>query len=333
METSGTASPELIYSLRRVSESAAVAAFSWIGRGDGMDGGRAALDAMLGALAEVDIDAVVVIGESGKGEAPQPARGERLGRPGSTFKADIAVDPVEGTSYLARGQTNALAVLAVAPRGAMMNPAPAFYMEKFVAPAAARGKIDPLWNTRRKLKVLAGALDKEVADLTIYVLEKPRHRELIADIIGAGARVALYPAGDVAGALLAAIPGSGIDALMGTGGTPEGVMSACAIRALGGEFLARIDPQLHTEAKAVREAGISTSRWYTRDEIIASDDVFFCATGITTGLMVEGVERTPTHHKVQTMMVTGATGERQVLTSHLPIERMTQARGVARDVA
>ena len=160
METSGGGNPELIYSLRRVSESAALAAFDWIGRGDGMDGGRAALDAMLAALAEVDIDAVVVIGEAGKGEAPQPSRGERLGRPGSTFKADIAMDPVEGTSYLARGQTNALAVLAVAPRGAMMNPAPAFYMEKFVAPPAARGKIDPHWTTGRKLKILAEVLEQ-----------------------------------------------------------------------------------------------------------------------------------------------------------------------------
>jgi fructose-1,6-bisphosphatase II len=333
MTTASAANPELIYALRRVSESAALAAFDWIGRGDGMDGGRAALDAMLAALAGVDMDAVVVIGEAGKGEAPQPARGERLGRPGATFKADIAMDPVEGTSYLARGQTNALAVLAVAPRGTMMNPAPAFYMEKFVAPAPARGKIDPHWSTGRKLRVLAEALKKDVAQLTIYVLEKPRHRELIDDIIRAGARVALYPAGDVAGALLAAIPGSGIDALMGTGGTPEGVMSACAVRGLGGEFLARIDPQLHTEANAVREAGISTSRWYTRDELIASDDVFFCATGITTGLMVEGVERTRTHYKVQTMMVTGATGERQIITSHFPRDRMGQAQAVARDVA
>ena len=332
MITASAAGPELIYSLRRVTESAALAAFDWIGRGDGIDGGRAALDAMLSSLAEVDLDAVVVIGEAGKGEAPQPARGERLGRPGSIFKADIAIDPVEGTSYLARGQTNALAVLAVAPRGAMMNPAPAFYMEKFVAPPAAYGKIDHQWTTGRKLRVLAELLHKEVSQLTVYVLEKPRHRELIDDIIRAGARVALYPAGDVAGALVAAIPGSGIDALIGTGGTPEGIMSACAVRALGGEFLARIDPQLHTEAKAVRDAGLSTSRWYTRDELIGSDDVFFCATGITTGLMVEGVERTATHYKVQTMMVTGATGERQLLTSHLPLARLT-AQSAARDVA
>ena len=176
MITASAAGPELIYSLRRVTESAALAAFDWIGRGDGMDGGRAALDAMLSSLAEVDLDAVVVIGEACKGEAPQPARGERLGRPGSIFKADIAIDPVEGTSYLARGQTNALAVLAVAPRGAMMNPAPAFYMEKFVAPPAAYGKIDPQWTTGRKLRVLAELLHKEVSQLTVYVLEKPRHR-------------------------------------------------------------------------------------------------------------------------------------------------------------
>ena len=129
MDTSGPVNPDLVYSLRRVTERAACAAFNWIGRGDSDDGGRAALDAMRGAVAEVDIDAVVVIGEATAGEAPQPQRGEHIGRPGAAFKADIAVDPVEGTSYLVRGLTNALAVLAVAPRGAMMNPGPAFYME------------------------------------------------------------------------------------------------------------------------------------------------------------------------------------------------------------
>jgi fructose-1,6-bisphosphatase II len=238
---------------------------------------------------------------------------------------------VEGTSYLVRGQTNALAVLAVAARGAMMNPAPAFYMEKFVASAPALGKIDPSWPVEKKLVTLAGLLDKDVSDLTVFVLEKPRHRELVDRILKAGARVALYPAGDVAGALMAAIPGSGIDALMGTGGSPEGVMSACAIRAIGGEFLARLDPQLQTEAKAVKDAGIDTTRWYRRDEIIASGNVFFCATGITTGLMLEGVERTKSHYKLQTMMITGATGERQIMTTFMPIARMASA--AAREVA
>jgi len=331
METPGPVNPELVFSLRRVTEGAASAAFNWIGRGDSQVAGRAALDAMRSALAKIDIDAVVAIGEATRGEAPQPQRGERLGRPGSAFKADIAVDPVEGTSYLVRGQTNALAVLAVAPRGAMMNPGPAFYMEKFVASAPARGKIDPRWPAEEKLATLADALGKDVSELTVFVLEKPRHRDLVDRILATGARVALYPAGDVAGALMAAIPGSGIDALMGTGGTPEGVMSACAIRAIGGEFLARLDPQLQTEARAVKEAGIDTSKWYERDEIITSGNVFFCATGITTGLMLEGVERTKSHFKVQTMMITGATGERQILTSYRPNEPLASI--AARDVA
>lgn len=143
METLSPVNQQLVFSLRRVTERAATAAFNWIGRGDSEDAGRAALDAMRSALAEIDIDAVVAIGEATRGEAPQPQRGERLGRPSSSFKADIAVDPVEGTSYLVRGQTNALAVLAVATRGAMMNPGPAFYMEKFVAsaPAATRSTL------------------------------------------------------------------------------------------------------------------------------------------------------------------------------------------------
>jgi fructose-1,6-bisphosphatase II len=331
MQTEAPANPELVFALRRVTEAAACAAFSWIGRGDSLDAGSAALDAMRAALAEVDIDAVVAIGEATRGEAPQPQRGERLGRPGSAFKADVAVDPVEGTSYLVRGQTNALAVLAVAARGSMMNPGPVFYMEKFVASAPARGKIDPAWPVEKKLTTLAEVLNKDVSDLSVFVLEKPRHRELVDRILGAGARVALYPAGDVAGALMAAIPGSGIDALMGTGGTPEGVMSACAIRAIGGEFLARLDPQLQTEAKAVKDAGIDTEKWYQRDEIITTDNVFFCATGITTGLMLEGVERSKSHYKVQTMMITGETGERQIMTSYVPLERMASV--ATRDVA
>jgi fructose-1,6-bisphosphatase II len=331
MESSGPVNPALVFSLRLVTERAACAAFNWIGRGDGAEGAHAGLDAMRSALAEIDIDAVVVIGEATKGEGSQPQRGERLGRLVSTFKADIALDPVEGTSYLVRGLTNALAVLAVAPRGAMMNPGPAFYMEKFVACPPARGRIDPHWPPAKKLAILAEALEKDISDLTVFVLEKPRHRDLVNAILEAGARVALYPAGDVAGALMAAIPGSGIDALMGTGGTPEGVMSACAIRAIGGEFLGRLDPQLQTEARAVKEAGIDTSKWYDRDEIIASADVFFCATGITTGLMLEGVERSKTHYKVQTMMITGATGERQIMTSFIPNDRL--AAVAARDVA
>lgn len=312
--------PDLVFSLRRVTESAACAAFAWIGRGKSKAGDQAAVDAMRSALEQVELDGTVVIGEGEKDEAPQLYNGERVGRPDAAFKADIAVDPVEGTSYMAKGLTNALAVIAIAPQGTMMSPGPAFYMEKLAVPPKAKGKIDPTWSTKKKLSELGKALGKDISELTVFVLEKPRHRQLVDDIYDAGARVALYPAGDVAGALLAAMPGSGIDALMGTGGTPEGIMSACAIRGLGGEFLGRLDPQLQTETKAVEEAGLDTQRWYPLEELASSQDVLFCATGITTGLMLDGVERIDGQTKVQTLMITGATRERQIITSYLPNE-------------
>lgn len=316
MISAGRAKPELIYGLRKVTEDAAKAAFDWIGRGDKERGDGAAVDAMRTALQKVELEGLVVIGEGEKDEAPQLYNGEIVGQPGAEFKADIAVDPVEGTSYLAKGLTNALAVIAIAPRGAMMDPGPAFYMEKFAAPAEAKGEIDPNWSVEEKIKTLAKCLKKDVSDITVYVLEKPRHRQMIQEIHDTGARALLYPAGDVAGALLAAIPDSGVDALMGTGGTPEGIMSAVAIRAMGGEFLGRIDPQLQTEAMAVKKAGLDTSKWYKIEELVSSEDLFFCATGITTGLMLDGVEKYNGGFRMQTLMVIGETQERQVLTTY-----------------
>jgi len=310
------AKPELIYGLRKVTEEAARAAFDWIGRGDQDRGDGAAVDAMRTALGHLEMEGLVVIGEGEKDEAPQLYNGEIVGQPGAAFKADIAVDPVEGTSYLAKGLTNALAVIAIAPRGSMMDPGPAFYMEKFAAPPQAKGEIDPNWSTQEKLKTLAKVLKKDISDITVYALEKPRHRQLVEEIHEAGARALLYPAGDVAGALLAAIPNSGVDCLMGTGGTPEGIMSAVAIRALGGEFMGRINPQLQTEALAVKEAKLDTTRWYKIDELVSSDDLYFCATGITTGLLLDGVEKVDDGFKLQTLMVTGATKERQILTTY-----------------
>lgn len=316
MTSANGAKPELIYGLRKVTELAAIAAFDWIGRGNQVRGDGAAVDAMRTALQEIELEGFVVIGEGEKDNAPKLYNGEIVGQPGASFKADIAVDPVEGTSYLAKGLTNALAVIAIAPRGTMMDPGPAFYMEKFAAPAKAKGEIDPNWSVEERLKALSKVLKKDITDLTVYVLEKPRHRQLVAEIHDAGARALLYPAGDVAGALLAAIPNSGIDALMGTGGTPEGIMSAVAIRALGGEFLGRIDPQLQTEKAAVKKAGMDTETWHALDELVTSDNVYFCATGITTGLLLEGVERFESGFRLQTLMVIGQTRERQILTTY-----------------
>jgi fructose-1,6-bisphosphatase II len=319
------------YDLRRATESAARAAYDWIGRGDRALAEDAAVAAMAARLEQLPLDAVLQIGEGPRDEIATLYHGQRFGAPDRPPVWDVVVDPLEGTSFLAKGMTNAMAVVGMAPHGSLFDLHPARYIEKLAVPPAARGRVDPAAPVSERLRQLARALDKPILDLTIYVIEKPRNKALVEAIHDAGARVALYPAGDVAGALMAAIPGSGIDALMGTGGTPEGVMSACAIRAIGGEFLARLDPQLQTEARAVKEAGIDTDKWYERDEIIKSNDVFFCATGITTGLMLEGVERTKTHYKVQTMMITGATGERQILTTYMPSERLASV--AARDVA
>ncbi|MGK9170550.1 class II fructose-bisphosphatase [Inquilinus limosus] len=320
MRMTGAAIAEdgFIYALRRVTEAAARAAFDWIGRGRKDEGDAAAVDAMRTVLNHLDIDGRVVIGEGEKDEAPQLYKGERLGRGGAgDLAVDIAVDPVDGTSHLANGQTNALAAVAMTPQGAMFDPGPAFYMEKFAGPPAVKGRIDPLAPTRDKLRLLAEALGKPVSEICVYVLEKPRHRRLVEEIHAAGARVALYPAGDVAGAIVAAMPGGGVDCLMGTGGTPEGVLAACAIRALGGEFLGRIDPQLEHERAAVAREGMDTSRWWTVEELVRSDRVWFAATGITTGLLFEGVSRRGPSIRTQSLMLTAPDRRWQVLTTYV----------------
>lgn len=321
LSTDATGSPLFVYALRQVIEAAARAACEWIGRGRKEDGDGAAVHAMRTALGELEIDGVVVIGEGAKDGAPELRQGERVGHPDHAPRFDVAVDPVEGTTFLAKGLTNAMAVIAIAPRSTMLDPGPCFYMEKFAAAPAARGKVDPAAPPAERLHQLAAALGKPIEELTVYVLEKPRRKALIAEIHDAGARVALYPAGDVAGAIMAAIPGSGIDALMGTGGTPEGILAACAVRGLGGVLYGRLDPQLQTEAAETRRAGLDTARWHGVDELVASDDVYFCATGITSGLLIEGVSRTPTHDRLPTLMVVGRTGERQLLTSYYPNAR------------
>lgn len=314
-------SPWLLYAARQVTERAACAAADWIGRGDKDQGDDAAVEAMRRALQTSPISGVVVIGEGAKDEAPHLYNGERLGPPDTEAEFDIAVDPIEGTSYLAKGLTNAMSVIALAPRGALFDPGPTFYMEKFAAPPVARGRIDIAWPLEQKLETLAELLGKPVGRLTVFVLEKPRHRRLVERLHGCGVRVALYPAGDVAGGLMAAIPDSGIDCLMGTGGTPEGIITACAVKALGGLFMGRLDPQLPSETVAVREAGLDTGRWHDVDELVGAQDVLFCASGITTGLLFDGIEHTADHYRVQTLMICGATGERQLITNHLPAAR------------
>lgn len=304
------------YALRAATEAAALAVHGGLRRGDRAAAARAGAAAMRRELEALGLAGTLVVGEAIDASAALLPPGLALGDADSDAAFDIAADPAEGTTYMTEsGVNNALSVVVVAPKGSLFRPGPAFYMEKFAGPPAVRGRIDPTAPVAEKLRVLADCLDKPVSALTIYVLEKPRHRALVEAIQRAGARVALHPAGDVAGALMAAIPGSGVDAMMGTGGTPEGVIAAAAIGALGGEFLGRINPQLNTERMAVEAAGMDTRRWLGTADMAASQAVHFCATGIADGLLLNGVAATPEGMCTQSLLIAGGAPGRQVVTA------------------
>jgi len=307
--------PQILALLRGATESAARAAAEQIGCGLAESVEGAAAQEMIKALAGLPFAVRIAVGEGREQEVSSLYDGQIIGGDQRDPAFDLAVDPGEGTTYLADGLTNAMTVLALAPVGAMQVPSPALYMEKFATPPAAKGHIDPAWSVVKKLAVLGKVLGKEVEELTIFVLEKPRHRALVDQIRELGAEVTSFPAGDVAGALLSALPHSGIDAMMGTGGIREGILSACAARALGAEFQGRIDPQLQSEKIAVEQAGYDVKRWIPAEELVTSTDTCFCATGITTGLLLEGVERIEGLDRVQTLMIAGSTGESQLQTT------------------
>jgi fructose-1,6-bisphosphatase II len=275
--------------LVRVTEAAALSAARYMGLGNKEAGDQAAVDAMRAVLQTVDMDGVVVIGEGEKDEAPMLYNGEEVGT-GDAPAMDVAVDPVEGTSLLALGRPNAISVIAVAERGSMWRPGPSLYLNKIVVEQAARQAIDITLSATENLQRIAGALGRQVSELTVFVLDKPRHQALIAEIRRTGARIALYSDGDVVGALMAAIPGTGIDVLMGIGGTPEGVIAAAAVKALGGGMQARLAPQSEEERRRLEAAfGDKLDHVLMLDDLISADDAFFAATGITDGPFLEGI--------------------------------------------
>jgi len=306
---------DLALELVRVTEAAALAAGRWMGRGQKEAGDEAAVEAMRAMLATVEMDGIVVIGEGEKDEAPMLFNGEVVGT-GNGPAVDVAVDPVEGTSLLANGRPDAIAVIAVAPRGTMWSPGPAFYMNKLVVGREARDAVSPASLSAPVAKTLAAigeATHRPVDDLTVFVLDKPRHAGLIAGVRAAGARVLLRTDGDVAGALMAATPGSGVDAMMGIGGTPEGVIAACAVSALGGAMLGQLAPQKPGEREAVRAAGLDAGRVLTARELVQSDDVFFAATGITDGLLMPGVRYTAAGATTDSIVMRGRSGTRRTI--------------------
>lgn len=297
----------LALDLVRVTEAAALASSRWLGRGDKIEGDKAAVDAMRLSFNALDIKGKVVIGEGEKDEAPMLYNGESLGT-GRGPEMDVAVDPVEGTRLLAYGRPNAIAVVSLAPRGTMYDPGPAFYMKKLVVPAQAKYQVDIKMPVAENLRKVARAIGKSIDDLVVFVLDKPRHKELISEIRQAGARIQLHTDGDVAGALMAVTPGGDVDVMMGTGGTPEGVLAATAIRVMGGEMQCMLDPQSEEEKKSLLDAGYSLDRVLTLEELVQSDDVFFAATGISGGTFLKGVQFTGEGAQTSSMVMRGRTG-------------------------
>ncbi|MFC7621856.1 class II fructose-bisphosphatase [Microlunatus sp. GCM10028923] len=278
----------LALELIRATEAAAMASARWLGRGDKERVDGAAVDAMRPVLGSVRMNGVVVIGEGEKDQAPMLYNGERVGD-GTGPEVDIAVDPIDGTTLTAKSLPDAISVLAVAPRGAMFDPGPAVYMQKLVVPPAAAGRVDldaPIADT---LATVAAAQDREIGELTVAVLDRPRHEELVAEIRAAGARIRFLLDGDVAGAIMAVSPGTGVDVLIGTGGTPEGVLAACALRCLGGQLLGRLVARNAEEKKALLDAGYDLDGILDTETLVRGGNIFFAATGVTDGALLDGV--------------------------------------------
>src|SRR3954447_12669003 len=278
----------LALELVRVTEAAAMGAGRWIGRGDKNAADQAAVDAMRAMLDTVSMEGVVVIGEGEKDEAPMLFNGEEVGD-GSGPEVDVAVDPLEGTRLTALGQPNAIAVIAAAERGSMFFPGAAVYMEKIAAGADAIDAIDITATPTENVQAVAKAKGRRVSDIRVVVLERERHEGLIGELRQAGARVNLIRDGDVAPAIAAARPETGVDLLYGVGGTPEGVISAAALKCVGGGIQARLWPRDDDERQRIVEAGLDPARVLTTNDLVAGEDVFVAATGVTTGSLLRGV--------------------------------------------
>ena len=274
--------------LMRVTEAAAMAAGRWAGRGEKEHGDQAAVDAMRDMLAIVPMRGVVVIGEGEKDEAPMLYNGEVVGS-GIGPDCDIAVDPVDGTTLLADGMPNAIAVIAVSDRGTMYDPSAVFYMDKLVTGCDAKDAVDIAAPVTDNVRAVARAKGVQPRDVTVCVLKRPRHEGLVRQIRASGARIKFLSDGDVAAGVMAALDGTGVDLLLGIGGTPEGIITACAMKAMNGTIQARLWPRDDAERRKAIEAGHVLDRVLHTDDLVAGDNTFFIATGITDGELLQGV--------------------------------------------
>lgn len=311
---------ELALEFVRVTEAAALAAARWMGRGDKEAADDAAVGAMRAVFDTVQIDGVVVIGEGEMDEAPMLYIGERVGA-GVPPRVDVAVDPLEGTNIVAKGSTGAIAVLAAAPRATLLH-APDMYMDKIAVGPECKGRVSLDASVKENLKEVARALDRLLCELTVVVLDRPRHQELIEEIRRVGARIKLISDGDVSPAVAAAYPDSGVDILMGIGGAPEGVISAAALQCLGGDFQGRLWPTDEEEVQRAHQMGITDiDHLYTLDELAQSDDVIFAATGITDGDLLKGVRYGARRAKTYSLVMRGVTGTVRYIEAYHQLDR------------
>jgi fructose-1,6-bisphosphatase II len=315
---------DLSLALVRVTEEAAIAAAEYMGKGDKEAVDGAAVDAMRYRLQRMSIHGVVVIGEGEKDEAPMLYNSEQVGR-ASELPVDIAVDPIDGTTLMSKGLPGAISVIALSLRGTMHVPTEVFYMDKIAVGPEARDVIDINAPVAENVRRIAHAVGKSIAEVTVVMLDRPRHADLVAQVRASGARIKMVSDGDVAAGIQAALPGHGVDVLMGIGGTPEGVIAAAALRCTGGAIQCKPWPRDEAERQKCREAGLDLNHVYTTEELVGGDDVLFSATGATTGEMLRGVRVDPGSARTNSLVMDSLTGTIQWIDTAHDFKRLREA--------
>ncbi|HET6777215.1 MAG TPA: class II fructose-bisphosphatase [Actinomycetota bacterium] len=318
----------LALELARVTEAAAMAAGRWLGRGEKEGSDQAAVDAMRLMLDTVSMDGVVVIGEGEKDHAPMLYNGEKVGD-GTGPPVDVAVDPIDGTRLLSKGMGNALSVVAVAERGTMFDPGPAVYMDKIAVGSEAADVIDIEAGPEENIRRVAEAKGVRPEEIAVVVLDRDRHEDLVERIRSAGARVRFITDGDVAGAIQAALPEGRADLLMGIGGTPEGVVAACALKCLGGSMQGRLYPRNEDERRALLDSGYKLDQVLTLDDLVSGDDAFFAATGITDGALLRGVQYRKDRADTHSIVMRSRSGTVRFIEARHQLEKLMRFSRVA----
>jgi fructose-1,6-bisphosphatase II len=309
--------------LVRVTESAALAAARWVGRGNKDGADAAAVEAMRLSLSSVQMDGVVVIGEGEKDHAPMLFNGEKVGD-GHEPLVDVAVDPIDGTTLTAKGLDNALSVIAVGERGTMFEPGPSFYLQKIAVGPECVGAIDITASVTQNLRWIAKSKQESVRDLTVVILDRPRHADLIDEVRASGARIRMITDGDVYGAIASAWPGAAIDVLIGVGGTPEGVIAAAALKSMGGEMQARMCPQSDEEKAALVAAGMDLDLVLTQDDLVQGDNCFFAATGVTDGHLLRGVRFNALGAHTQSLVMRSRSGTVRLIDASHRVRKLQE---------